>query len=192
MIRAISKKDSPIIAKIHMQSLSDDFLPSLGVDFLSAFYQGVIGRPKVFGFLDTQKGKISGFVVGTSNMELFFKDTISSNFISLFYHLLLALIKKPSIIKNVAETLFYTAKDRGPVAELVIIAVDNRFRGKGIGKKLVLALEEEMKKRKIKGYKLTVTKRNKAANEFYKSIGFKQFSEFELYNKSWNIITKRI
>lgn len=192
MIKSIAKKDSSHISRIHVNALSSDFLPSLGFDFLKTFYNGVIGKAGVFGFVSKDKEEINGFVVGTENMDRFFKLALTSKFIALCFYLGIQLLKKPSIVKNILETFTYSSKESGPLAELVVIAVDKSTRGKGVGKKLVLALEQEFRKRKIKEYKLTVTKRNKNANTFYEHLGFKVLTRFNLYSKSWNLLVKRI
>ena len=43
-------------------------------------------------------------------------------------------------IKNVLETFLYTSKDKGPKAELVVIAVLDKYQGQGIGKILTRTL----------------------------------------------------
>ena len=192
MIYKLTPKDSEKVALIHKSALSDDFLPSLGIKFLNTFYSGLIGKPNVFGFVYQEKNKVAGFVVGTNDMNAFFKTALKSKFFKLSFLLLFQILKRPIIIKNILETFLYPQKDSGPKAELVVIAIDDKYRGMGIGKKLVRALESEMKKRKIKEYKLTVTKRNKNANDFYTHLGFKKFSEFSLYGKEWNVLVKRV
>lgn len=197
MIDRIVKLHSPKIAQIHIQSLSDDFLPSLGLNFLKNFYDGIIGKPAIFGFVYIQKNlpagrQVAGFVIGTTDMNDFFKTAVFSNFFVLSTLLALRLIQRPALIKYVLQTFLYPKKDDGPSAELVIIAVSDKFRGKGIGRKLVKALESEMRKRRIKEYKLTVTKRNKGANAFYKALGYFKFAEFNLYDKDWNVLVKKL
>ena len=192
MLKNVSKKYSSDISRIHISALSEDFLPSLGFNFLKNFYDGIIGKFGIFGFVDLQKNEVAGFVIGTIDMRGFFKTAIFSNFFVLCSLLALRLIQKPALIKYVLQTILYPKKDEGPPAELVIIAVSDKYRGKGIGKKLVKALEIEMRKRKIKEYKLTVTQRNKGANAFYKSLDFYKFGEFNLYNKDWNVLVKKL
>jgi ribosomal protein S18 acetylase RimI-like enzyme len=192
MIVQIKREHSREIAEIHKEALADDFLPSLGLRFLETFYKGVLEKRGVFGFVSIEKGKVNGFVLGTDEMGRFFKLALRANFLSLSLLLFLRIMKKPSIIKNVLATLLYPNKETGPKAELIVVAVDRSARGKGLGRKLVGALEREMKKRKIKKYKLTVTKRNKGANAFYKEMKFRKLSDFNLYGKDWNLLVKEL
>jgi len=192
MIREIKLNDAKNIALIHFLSLPEDFLPSLGFKFLKSFYTGVIGKPGIFGFVNLEGSEIAGFVVGSENMDVFFKNALKSNFFKLIYLLLIEVAKKPIILINIIETLFYTKKESGPSAELIVIAVDKKYRGKGIGRKLINTLDKEMKKRKINFYKLTVTKRNKGAKAFYENLGFYKYSKFFLYQKEWNVLVKKL
>lgn len=192
MIGEVSINDSHQLAKLHTQALPGDFLPSLGVDFLEAFYGGVIGRRSVFGFASRKKGCVEGFVIGTENMGDFIKLTLINNFLKLSFLLFVQVLKRPLILKNLVETLTYSGKENKPPAELVVIAIDKSSRRKGLGRKLILELESEMKRRGIGEYKLAVTKRNKKANAFYQALNFDYKSSFRLYGKSWNVLVKKL
>lgn len=192
MITKLNRGDAEEIAKIHANSLPDDFLPSLGGEFLKTFYKGLIVRPDVFGFVFSSRGKTAGFVVATENMERVFKSVLIYQFTQLLPKVLFSLFKNPYLLKNIFDTFFYTQKDKGPEAELIIIALESKYRGQGFGEKMVHLLDNEMRKRKIARYKLTVTQRNKKANAFYKKLGFRKYSDFRLYNKNWNVLVKEL
>lgn len=191
MINTITSKDCSAITKIHMGALAGDFLPSLGIGFLTVFYEGIIGKSGVYGFTAVENGKIQGFVVGTNDSSKFFSLALSSNFLKLSLFLLFQLIKKPSLIKNVLETFLYPNRDTGPKAELVVIAVRKSYQGKGLGRTLVDALEGAFKKDGIKRYKLTVHV-DKDAVGFYEHLGYSRLSSFRLYGKMWYVYEKNI
>lgn len=191
MIRPIKTRDERLIAQIHTKSLSGDFLSSLGIDFLTVFYEGIIGKPGVYGFAYEENKKIHGFVLGTKDSEKFFSLALRSNLLKLSFFLLFQLIKRPKLVKNVLETLLYPKKDTGPKAELVVIAVSEKSQGKGVGKQLVKALEKVFKKDKIKRYKLTVHADKKAVG-FYEHLGYSRISTFRLYGKMWFVYEKEI
>lgn len=191
MIRLIEKDDSYSLARIHKQGLAGDFLPSLGIDFLTAFYEGIIGKLGVYGFVSVEGTKINGFVVGTNNSDKFFSQALHANFVKLSLLLLVQLIKRPQIIKNVLETFLYTKKEGTSKAELVVIAVSNKSQGRGVGKQLVKTLEQTFNKEKIKRYKLTVHADKKAVG-FYEHLGYSRVSSFKLYGKMWFVYEKEI
>ncbi|NEW05766.1 GNAT family N-acetyltransferase [Paenibacillus sp. SYP-B3998] len=73
-----------------------------------------------------------------------------------------------------------------------MIWVDEQYRGKGIGKQVVLFWEEEMKN---KGYKLVMTSTlaNEEAQHFYRKLGFRDSGCLLLENEPLEIIlTKAI
>ncbi len=191
MITSTQKSDSSQIARIHKGALDGDFLPSLGLRFLTTFYEGIIGREDIYSFVYKEKKHILGFVLGVKDSKRFFPQVIRANFLKLSLLLLLQIIKNPKIVKNIAETFLYPSKDVGPKAELVVIAVDNKLQNRGVGKKLVKALEVAFRKNKIKCYKLTVHADKKAVG-FYEHLQFSRISSFKLYGKMWFVYEKKI
>lgn len=191
MIRQVRETDIPYISDIHINSLKGDFLPSLGKDFLELIYKGVIDSPNIYGFVNSDKGRITGFVIGTKNMDYFLKTALKKNFLKLSIIMILQIIKSPKIIKNILETILYSKKETGPKAELVVIAVSKKSQGRGIGKKLVKMLETTFKKIRIKKYKLTVYS-DKKAIKFYKALNFYKIANFNLYSKEWSVLEKKI
>lgn len=189
MVVPATKKHSSSITKIHIKELPDDFLPSLGFDFLRSLYEGVIEKEGVKGFVDIEKKTIKGFIIGTDDMGKFFKDAMRGNFLKSSYYLLLRLIDKPELIKKILETFLYPKKDQGPKAELVVIAVSRKYQGKGIGKALVNTLEGAFMEKGIIKYKVTVYA-DKKATFFYDKLEFKRVSAFNLYDKMWYVYEK--
>lgn len=191
MIKSLNFSNIDEVAKIHMETLKGDFFPSLGINFLKTFYEGVIGKSDVYGFGVFDRGKLYGFVVGTNDSGKFFSEIFKSRFLKLTFIVLTQLIKNPSLIKKTLETFLYTDKVKGPKSELVVIAVDKNFQGKGAGKILVNALEKAFKRGGIKQYKLTVHADKKAIG-FYEHLKFSRLSAFNLYGKMWYVYEKNI
>lgn len=191
MIAPLVREQAPQIAKIHFVSLPDNFLPSLGIDFLEKFYEGIIEERGVFGYVDVEGKKIRGFILGTDNMNDFFIKALKNNFFQLTHQLVLKILKKPIIIKKILETFLYPKKEVGPRAELIVIAVLKRWQGQGIGKRLIATLEKKFLQRKIKKYKLSVHADKKAVY-FYEKLGYRRLSSFNLYDKMWYVYEKKL
>lgn len=191
MLVRLSAKDSSTVSLIHSKALGGDFLPSLGLNFLTTFYSGILSKREVYGFGFRVGGGIVGFVLGTSDSKGFFKLALKSNFLSLSFYLLVELIKRPWLFKNVLETFLYTSKDKGPNAELVVIAVLDKYQGIGIGKTLAKALEKAFLNDDIAEYKLTVHASKKAVH-FYEHLKYERISSFNLYGKLWYVYGKSL
>ena len=67
------------------------------------------------------------------------------------------------------------------MARLYSIAVDPAARGRGVGKALVEAAEEESRERDCAYLRLEIRKDNQASLALFRSMGYKQFGEFEDY-----------
>lgn len=191
MVVLINESHIKDITSIHIQSLKGDFLPSLGHYFLETMYQGLIGKSGVYGFVDLEKLEVTGFIIGTKDMDKFFKTAIKANFLKLSLLLLFKILRSPKILKKILETFLYPKKDQGVKAELVVIAISKKWQGKGIGRKLIKSLEHKFKTEKINKYKLAVYADKKAVR-FYERLNFNKISNFNLYGKSWNIYEKKI
>lgn len=67
------------------------------------------------------------------------------------------------------------------LARLYSIAVDSEIRGLGIGKKLLIALEEQTLEKGKLFIRLEVAKNNETAINLYKGLGYKIFGSYEQY-----------
>lgn len=193
MLREMKVVDVPQVVKIHQDALPNDFLPSLGEEFLAVLYQANLGTKDAWVTVYRDEGKVWGFVMGTVNFKNFFLSTLISNWLKFSFIIAKQLIRKPSLLSKVLQTFLYSRKEKSDInAELVVIAVDNSNQGRGIGTKLIQALESKFKKLGIKQYKVTTLKSYEGANRFYHKLGFKLIFSFSLYQRRWNLYTKEI
>lgn len=194
MLRNANIRDIKKLAKIHFTELNSDFLPSLGERFLELLYLSLIQSKNTYMCVYQLNGDIHGYVVGSKNFSDVFKKVILNNFIKYTLLIFPQLIKKPVIIKKIIETFFYTKKEGNetPSAELVVISITKKYHRRGIGKKLVKALEKKFVHQGIKKYKVTVNAKNLAANSFYTHLGFEKSHNFSLYGKKINLYIKQI
>ncbi len=92
-------------------------------------------------------------------------------------------IKEPKtekVIGSAALHLTWTGKDQEVIAEIRSLAVEEEYQGKGLGKKLVIKLEEEAKKLGVKKiFALTFIP------DFFKKLGYKVVKREELPHKVW-------
>lgn len=61
-------------------------------------------------------------------------------------------------------------------AELTAIAVDPIYRGRGIGRRLIEALEAFLSEHHVHVYRLDTLVQNRAASDFYLRLGFRQIA----------------
>jgi len=198
MILPMQRSHAGAVARIHANALAGDFLPSLGVNFLRVFYEGALDQAAGFGFVHVEGGESSredlrpcGFVFGSEDTHALFRRVMSSRMLSLGLAAVPAALRRPLLLRNVAETFLYPSKEgQSPhQAELVVIGVDAALRSRRIGEALVGELNRAFRKHGVLAYKVTVLQSNQGANRFYQRLGFQFSFEFILYGKKWNLYT---
>lgn len=184
----------PEIARLHAQSLRGDFLPSLGEGFLRVLYRTALARGMGSGWVWVENGPALGFILGCLDTRAFFRGVLKAAALSLAAAALPSVLGRPALLGRVAETFAYPRREVLPEvsAELLVIAVAESARRRGIGRQLVSALTEDFRARAIGGYKVTVLQSNDPANAFYRGLGFRMAGEFTLYQRVWNLYHYRL
>ena len=195
-IKEISKGDLTNVVKVHKDSFKGFFLTELGDHFLKVYYDCVRkdDRGVLLGFYD--EGQLFGFCAATKvskgfNSHLVKKNLLRFSFIGLGLVLtrIRALIR---LLKNFSKTDSGTP-DEGKYAELLSIGVSDKKQGQGIGKKLLLQLEEELKLNGCSNLSLTTDyNNNEKTLHFYKGLGYEIYYDFIAYpnRKMYRMIKK--
>jgi ribosomal protein S18 acetylase RimI-like enzyme len=180
------------IVTIHLKSLPEDFLPSLGHDFLlRIFYPAVLTSENAKILVAHQNKSVIGFVVVSLNSDRLLKEIISFKFF-LFLTLLmqsafssLTQLKK---IFGIVRSSFNSYGEKG-LGEIYIIAVNQEYRGSGVGKSLVQNSIDYLKVHKVKGIKIKTLKENKSWISFFIKNGWKISAEFNINNLGYVVIS---
>ncbi len=176
MIKISSPQDALQVATLHMQSINEGFLPKLGIGFLQSLYSFLIEKELVIVF--EEKEKIMGFVSCALSSKGIKKRFLFSSPMGIF-KLVLALLKNPKLINPLLETYRAPSLSESdpsekeiPETELLSISVSSLAQKRGIGSKLIVALEEALKNRDISTYKVIAGEKLVGANKFYIKTGF--------------------
>lgn len=126
--------------------------------------------------------KVVGFVAGALNSALYFRNLARRNLFQICFILMVRCLLHPSIIPRVVKTSLYRmskSQETREGAELISIAVDPSWQGKGIGERLQAAFLAEMKRRGAKSVSLTTDRDdNEAVNAFYRRTCWSMKYEF--------------
>jgi ribosomal protein S18 acetylase RimI-like enzyme len=195
-IKKVLKEEISQVVEAHKNSFKGFFLTELGDRFLSIYYDSVRRDEKgvLLGFYD--EGQLYGFCAATTLSKGFNTHLIKGNlFRFALVGIRLLFTRVPSLIrlfKNFSKTSA-ASNDTGEYAELLSIGVSDKKQGQGIGKKLLIQLENEMK---LKGcLKLSLTtdyNDNVKAIQFYKGLGYDIYYDFIAYpnRKMYRMIKK--
>lgn len=184
-VRKATINDVTQIVAIHSDAFADFFLTSLGPRFLAFYYSCFIRSSDGIVICAEENSNIIGFAASTKKCRGFNSKLIKNNiyyFISLSFKLLLinpkALIR---LARNVTKTSSEVV-DAEDYAELYSIAVKKGGQGKGVGKELLLAIEDILKMDNVKRLSLTTDYfNNEVTIGFYKSMKFEVLYEFVTY-----------
>jgi ribosomal protein S18 acetylase RimI-like enzyme len=126
--------------------------------------------------------EIIGFVCGTVSVGGFYREFLGKNFLKAGI-LLFPKLFNPIFARKIVETLCYPAKGGNvlPEAELLSIAVDETYRGKGMSQRLFSELVEEFKRRNVQQFKVVVGEKLIAACKFYEKMGGILHPEIEVH-----------
>lgn len=188
MIEKAESEDAETLANLHYQTISDGFLPKLGVSFLKSLYSFLINTELVIVY--KEENKILGFVSCTINSGGMMKRFVFSNpagLLKLFWRLM----GKPSIIIPLLETFRAPSKSKNisekqilPVTELLSISVDPSAQKENIGTQLLHALEHELRSKAISKYKVIAGESLIGANKFYLKNGFVLATQITIHGDS--------
>jgi ribosomal protein S18 acetylase RimI-like enzyme len=196
-IQIIRKEHIKSVVKLHLQSFDGFFLTQLGEDFLCFFYEKLRcdERSEILGAYDDM-GKLVGFCAFTYLSSGFYSYLVKKDIVKFAYWGIRILMKKPSnlirLLRNFKKEK-NTTGDIGNYAELLSVATLPEMQGKGIGKRMLFEMEQDLKKRSCKSVSLTTDfENNEKVLYTYKSMGYDVFYEFVSYpdRKMYRMIKK--
>lgn len=185
IIHPVRKDEIDALVVIHTSAFPEFFLTQLGRRFLRLYYSSVLSHPEGILLGYYEKDRLTGFCAATINSNGFNKRLIKFHFFAFVIETFILLLTNIKALKRLYLNLSKSDSantDKGEYAELLSIGVDREHQGKGVGKQLLMALEEEVKQRG--GRKLSLTTdchNNKQAVSFYRSMGYRVFYDFMAY-----------
>src|SRR5690348_14716691 len=184
-IRKIEKEDLLKVVEVHKDSFKGFFLTGLGDHFLRVYYDCVRkdNNAVLLGFFEEEQ--LMGFCAAATVAKGFNSSLVKKNLLQfLFISLRLFFIRTSALIrllKNFSKT-DSNEEDEGNYGELLSIGVSKESQGLGIGKKLLLELEKEMKLKDVSMLSLTTDyENNQKTINFYKDLGYEVYYEFIAY-----------
>lgn len=195
-IKKIEREDLPQVVNVHKDSFKGFFLTELGDHFLTVYYDCVRKDKKgiLVGLYD--ESQLCGFIAATTLSKGFNKQLIIKNFsrfsligLRLFFTQIRSLVR---LLKNFTKTS-RQVQDEGEYAELLSIGVTAKKQGQGIGKKLLIQFENEMRLKGCSSLSLTTDyHENEKTIQFYKGLGYSTYYDFMAYpnRKMYRMIKK--
>lgn len=184
-IKAATLADIDAVVSIHQQAFPDFFLTSLGAGFLKLYYKSVLTHPRGILLVSENESGVIGFCAGTMLSAGFNSRLIKANPFKFTVEGVKVLFTKPVALWHLYKNMSKedsSIGDKGEYAELLSIGVNPNTQRTGAGKAMLIALEEEVKKRDGKELSLTTDfYDNEKAIGFYHSLGYEEWYDFVTY-----------
>lgn len=178
------------VATLHAANIDQGFLATLGVPFLSLMYQAIDEAPGSVLIVDEDAGRIRGFVSGGTGMGSIYRRMLGAP-LRLALALLPSLVQ-PKRLKRIIEILRYSGGKPSvtnlPNAELLSIAVDSAWRGKGIAETLYKRLTAHFVHLGVPAYRITVGNGLAPAHRFYRRMGAKAVGSIEVHAGEGSVV----
>jgi ribosomal protein S18 acetylase RimI-like enzyme len=192
-IQVLTSLDSLEIASLHQRAFPKFFLTSLGLHFLSVFYDSVLSDPNGIGVGVFEDQRLVGFAIGTYKKANFYTSVLKKNSINLLFSCLTVLIKRPRNIIRLFNALVTKETEEAYIsnnASLLSICTDPQFNNRGIGKEILKAFEEIAF---LKASSISLTTDafdNDSVNTFYRKSGYIFLKEFTQGKRKMNLYNK--
>jgi len=197
--KELTKQPSPTLvaqlARLHIETIKDGFLSSLGEPLLRELYGAIVASRHAFIHvaldLDRRTAPPVGFIVGSVNTRGVYWDFLRTSAIRGGW-LLLPRMGSIQTIKRVVETLLYP-RERNPErnlprAEILNFCVSPRAQRKGVGATLFAEMTATFERKGIRQIKIVTGESQVSARRFYEKCGAKQIHEIEVHEGEKSIV----
>jgi len=170
------------LAQLHHDALPNDFLPSLGQDFLeSVYYPAALNSAHGITLVATVADAPVGFVTVAHDADRFMGGVIRQACISTSYYIARGIVRRPRMF---VEVLGLTRTMAGPPdevrGEIAFIAVDASQRGGGIGTALVRSALDYLAERQVSRCRTKTLAANAGVIDMYRRLGWNVRDRFWL------------
>lgn len=194
-IRPLEKRFILQVVDIHMTSLPEDFLPSLGIRFLKdVFYPGFLASQygSGFVFIDENDDCI-GFAANAVNSgKLLFRIFLYNPGLFIFSIIRAMLTSKRQFMftMNLLFSVFHSDPSSSEVPEIYVIAVRKDFQGKGIGRALVNASMDYFRETGKSGIKIKTLSTNVKWIQYFQKNNWIKVSQNQIYDREYVVLEK--
>lgn len=178
-----SAVDFQRLAELHLESITDGFLTSLGDRFLRAMYAAIAKSAYADLLVAREEGRIVGFICSSSSLSRVYRDFVISAGPGVWL-VMATRVLRFSTFRRIVETAFYPVSrgaDHAGDVEVLNFCVDVDQRGRGVGQQLFSALVASLSVRGAQTLKIVTGASQDSAQRFYQSAGATLVGETEVH-----------
>lgn len=186
-VRMGSPADARFASSLHAEAIPTGFLSSLGTGFLRRLYRRVTLCDDSFMLVAQSAERPIGFVAGSTSVASLYRKFLLRDGLVATTSAPLQLLRAS---RRALETLRHgrTSAPAGGGTELLAIAVDPLYRGRGAGRILVDAFCGELEERGERSAHVVVGEDNEPALRLYRSAGFDQARAYALHQGTQSLL----
>lgn len=178
-IKIADLKDIDKLVEFHINNFENYYLTNLGRDLLKSYYAFFIknNENKCYLYLHNDD-RIIGLALFVSDFDIQINKFYKKHFYILIKNILkqVMLLNRVVIIGTFSRLsgvfIKHNKNYKLPKLTLLSLATSSLYRGKGIGKKLIINAEKNLSDLGLDSYYLSVLKDNLTAINFYHHLGF--------------------
>jgi ribosomal protein S18 acetylase RimI-like enzyme len=190
-IRPMTAADIAAVVELQRAFLDGSIVTRLGPRFLTAFHQAALGHPSSRAFVAAEPdGALGGFALASVDVEAFNRHTKPRVFVPLAQALLTP--RGLPLIWRFARSLMESEPEPYMPAELLVLTVDSRHRRRGIGQRLLEAVEQTFARDGVSRYRVAVRSQLAVARAFYRATGFETEQELLVLGQPMTYLIKRV
>jgi glycosyltransferase involved in cell wall biosynthesis len=178
-VRPAGVEDAAALARLHISAIQTGFLPRLGHRFMTVLYRALVGWEAAVVLVADPGGGPIGFVAGGTDTARFYRYFFRRYLLPAVWTALPALLR-PRNLRRAVETARYGGVS-ATGAELLAMAVDEGWRGAGIGLRLGHDFLDAMTRLGHDPVRVVVGDDNEVAKSAYRRMGFVATDNVELH-----------
>ena len=179
-VRPATDADAPACAALHAGQISQGFLSVLGPGFLRRLYRRINRSPHSFLLIAAGQGTTAGFIAGSTDVGALYRSFVWHDGVPAAVQAAGPLVRGwRRVLDTLGHATSGTGVGRGP--ELLAVAVDPAWQGRGVGRMLVEAFLDEAEARGQDAAHVVVGADNRGAVALYERAGFVTAKRFELH-----------
>lgn len=183
----LTRQDYNEVAQLHINSIDQGFLSTLGVRFLALMYHAMDEAETAILIIEKEDDKVVGFVSGGTGMGAIYKGMFKR-----FPALCMALaptLFSPKKIWRIIEILRHKSDAATlPSWELFSIAVSADMRGGDVARRLYDRLKSTVQARGGDSFQITVGEQLLPAHKFYQKMGAKKRTTISVHGDAKSVI----
>lgn len=189
-LRTMEPGDVARVVELQRAFLQGSIVTELGPSFLTAFHRAALAHPATRAFVVIDAADVTGFAVASTDVTAFNAHVKPR----VVWPLAQALVSPRGIRLGVgiARSLVEAKPEPYMAAELLLLVVDARLRRRGIGHRLVAALDAAFARDGVSDYRVAVRSQLVAARAFYLALGFRPEQELTVLGHPMTYLTKRV